>query len=143
MLRRAATAPRAPPRPLPVGAGDAHMRLDRFVRSRLPSLPQSLIQRLTRRRAISVSEPGAQPRKAAASERLSEGMVVFVPGDIEQQIAKPTRQPVRSHAQSVCACALCVCVCARVCARVCACVCAVYVRIDPHLRRSSPRRTCV
>lgn len=98
MLRRATPAPRPPPRPLTVGAGDAHMRLDRFIRSQLPALPQSLIQRLTRRRAISVTEPGAQPRKATTSERLVAGMVVHVPADIEQQLLKPTRRAVRRPA---------------------------------------------
>ena len=95
MLLRKAPAPRAT-RTLVVSAGDVQMRLDRFVRAQLPSIPQSLIQKLTRTRAIAVEEPGQPKRKAIASERVSAGMLVHVPEDVGH-LQKPTRRIVRAR----------------------------------------------
>jgi hypothetical protein len=105
MLRRAAPPPARPPsRPLAVGAGDAEMRLDRFVRAQVPSLPQSLIQRWTRTKTISLSEPGLPPRKTTAAERLRPGWIVHVPAKIESTDPTPRskRSAVRFPFHRVC-----------------------------------------
>lgn len=94
LSKKPAAAPR-PPRQLAVGVGDVNMRLDRFIRAQMPALPQSLIQRLVRRRAITVAEPGQPLRKGTVSERVRDGMIVNVPQDVDASVAKPTRRAVR------------------------------------------------
>ncbi len=63
---------------LPVKAEDGEVRLDRFLRRKFETLPQGRIEQLIRRGLIRVD--GARAKKA--SDRLSAGMDVTVPGDI-------------------------------------------------------------
>lgn len=69
---------------LTVGADEADIRLDRFVRRKRPGLPQVAIQRLCRTGQIRVDG-----RRAEASDRLAAGQSVRLPP------TAPALQPVR------------------------------------------------
>ena len=80
---------------IPIKSEDGEVRLDRFLRRKFDGLPQGRIEQLIRRGLIRVD--GVRAKKA--SDRLSTGMEVIVPGDIHEIIREAKeRKPAISKA---------------------------------------------
>lgn len=71
---------------IPVEDSDSGSRLDRFLRHRYPSLPQSLLQKLLRKRTVTVNR-----RRAGAGTRLQPGDAVEIRADLSR-FAGPTER---------------------------------------------------